>query len=153
FVGFGGNGDADFGCRDDVYVDLVLIENVEDRFQIPVHQQSARRGYVYDSNFFLQRDSFEDIGTAGGAGRDPGAFAGWILRIQNVNRNVLLNGGQHRGRMQDLGAEVGEFGSFVEADHLDAAGVGAEPGVGGHHAVDIGPDFDAGRVKAGTKNG
>src|SRR5208282_1793093 len=59
--------------------------------------------------------------------------------------------GQHGCRMQDLGAEVGKFGGFIEADDLDAAGIGTEAWVGGHHAVDVGPDFDARGVQTGAK--
>ena len=55
--------------------------------------------------------------------------------------------------MQHLGAEVGKLGRFVEADDLDAAGVGTKARVGGHHAIDVGPDFDALRVEAGAENG
>jgi hypothetical protein len=55
--------------------------------------------------------------------------------------------------MQDLGSEVGELSGFVEADDLDAAGVGTEARVGGHHAIDVGPDFDALGVEAGAENG
>ena len=36
---------------------------------------------------------------------------------------------------------------------LDAAGVGTKTRVGGHHAIDVGPDFDALGVQAGAENG
>jgi hypothetical protein len=44
--------------------------------------------------------------------------------------------------MQHLGAEVGQFRGFFKADHLDSQGIGADARVGGHDAVDVGPDFD-----------
>src|SRR6266403_6417026 len=54
--------------------------------------------------------------------------------------------------MQNLGPKVGKFRSFVEADHLDAPGLGSNARIGGHHAVDMGPDFDTFGVEACAKN-
>ncbi len=50
--------------------------------------------------------------------------------------------------MQDLGAEVGELRGLFEADGLDAQGFGDDARIGGHDAVDVGPDFDGARVQA-----
>ena len=61
--------------------------------------------------------------------------------------------GQHRRRMQNFRAEVGEFGGFVEADDFDAARFGTDPGVGGEDAVDVGPDLDALGAQAGAEDG
>ena len=79
-------------------------------------------------------------------------FAGRVQRVQNIDRNILLNRGQHGRRMQNFGAEIGKLGGFVKADDFDAAGIGAEARVGGHHAVDVGPDFDALGIEARAKN-
>ena len=87
------------------------------------------------------------------AGDDLGALVRGIARVENVDRNVLLDGRQHGGGVQDLGAEVGEFGGFFEADDLDAVGIGTEVRVGGLHAVDVGPDLDGVGVEAGADKG
>ena len=55
--------------------------------------------------------------------------------------------------MQHFRAEISQFGSFVEADDFDAACVGADSGVGGEDAVNISPDFDTLRAKAGSHDG
>ena len=55
--------------------------------------------------------------------------------------------------MQYLGAEVGKLRGLFEADHLDTARLGAETGIGGHHAVNIRPDFYALCSQAGTHDG
>ncbi len=55
--------------------------------------------------------------------------------------------------MQNLRAEVGEFGGLVEADDFDAAGFRTDSGVGGEDAVDVGPDFDAVGAEAGAEDG
>ena len=60
-----------------------------------------------------------------------------------MHRNVLLDSRQHGCRVQHLGAKVSQLSGLVKADLLDAARLGTEPGIGGHHAVDVGPDFDA----------
>jgi hypothetical protein len=61
--------------------------------------------------------------------------------------------------VQHLGAEVGQFGGFGEGDGLDAMAAGQNGGVGGEHAVDVGPDLnffgadaraDDGRGEIGT---
>ncbi len=87
----------------------------------------------------------------GGALRcDARALAGGIARIQNVDRNILLHRGQHSRWMQHLGAKVSQFRRLLEADDFDAAGIGAEVRIGGHHAIDIGPNFDAVGIEAGA---
>ena len=87
------------------------------------------------------------------AGGDARAFAGRIARIQHVDGNIFLDGGQHRRRMQNFRAEVREFGGFVEADDFDAAGFGTDSGIGGEDAVDVGPDFDAVGAQACADDG
>ena len=49
--------------------------------------------------------------------------------------------------MEDLGAEVGELGGLLEADAADAKSVRTDAWVGGHNAVDIGPDLDGAGVQ------
>ncbi len=73
---------------------------------------------------------------------DARAFAGGVAAVEHVDGDVLFDGGQNGGRVQDLGAEVGELGGFFKADDLDAQGVGADARVGGHDAVNVGPDLD-----------
>ena len=50
--------------------------------------------------------------------------------------------GQHGGGMQHLGAEISQLGGFGEGDGLDAMAAGQDGGVGGEHAVHVGPDLD-----------
>ena len=45
--------------------------------------------------------------------------------------------------MQDLGAEIRQLGSFVEADLLDGFRFRTKSGIGGHHAFNVGPDLNA----------
>ena len=77
----------------------------------------------------------------------------WIARVQNVDGNIFLDGGQHRRGVQDFRPEVGEFGGFVEADDFDAPGFRTDAGIGGENAVDVGPDFDAVGAQAGADDG
>ena len=53
--------------------------------------------------------------------------------------------------MQNLGSEVGQLGGFFEADDLDAVRLRADVGIGGHHAIDIGPDFDDLGIESGAE--
>ena len=131
----------------------MAVEGFEDGAQKSVGQQHAGRGHVYDGDAFLDRDGLEDILALRSARGDARAFAGGIARVQHVDRNIFLDGGQDRGRVQDFRAEVGELGGFVEADDFDAAGVGADAGVGGENAVHVGPDLDAVGVEARAEDG
>ena len=54
--------------------------------------------------------------------------------------------------MENLRAKIREFGGLVETDDLDPAGIGTQTGIGGHHAVHVGPDFDTCGVQAGSEN-
>src|ERR1019366_169851 len=88
-------------------------------------------------------DGLEDVLALRGAGSDARAFAGGVARVQHVDGNIFLDGGQHRRGVQDLRAEVGEFGGLVEADDFNPARLGTDSGIGGEDAVDVGPDLDA----------
>ncbi len=65
-----------------------------------------------------------------------------VAGVEDEDGDVASDSGQDGGGMEDLGAEVGEFGGFFEADDLDTEGVGTDARVGGHDAVDVGPDLD-----------
>ena len=77
-----------------------------------------------------------------GFGDDARAGDFGAARIENQHRNVLLDGRNHRGRMQHLGAEIGQFGGLGEGDGLDAMAAGQDGRVGGEHAIHVGPDLD-----------
>src|SRR6476660_6742529 len=46
-----------------------------------------------------------------------------------------------------------EAAELVKADLLDGLGLGAKPRIGGHHAFDVGPDFDAVGVERSSEDG
>src|ERR1035437_2506042 len=142
FVGVDGERDRDFGGGDHVDRALVLVEDVEDGLHVAVGHQHAAGDDIDDGELLFDGDGLE--GTLAGRGErgDAGALAGGVAAVEDENRNVPFDGGEDGGRVQDLGAEVGQLGGFLEADDLDAEGLGADAGVGGHDAVDVGPDFD-----------
>ena len=78
-------------------------------------------------------------------------FIGRIARIEHPHRNILADGRQNRRRMQHLGAEVGQFGGLFEADDLDAVRVRTDIGIGGHHAIDVGPYLDGLGIQSGAE--
>ena len=118
-----------------------------------MRQQHAGRGDVDNGDPFFGCDGLEEIFAVRGSGRDARTLAARIARVQYIDRNVLLHRGQHRSRMQHLRPEVGQLGGLIEADDLDPPGIGAEVGVGRHHAVDVGPDFDALGVQSCADDG
>ena len=69
------------------------------------------------------------------------SLVGFLLFSTNTGM-LFLTAGQDGGGVQHLGAEVGEFGRFFKADDFHAQGIGADARIGGHDAVDVGPDFD-----------
>ena len=78
-------------------------------------------------------------GTASAMMRVPGLGP---ARVEDQHRDVLLDGRQHGGRVQHLGAEVGQLGGFGEGDAFHAVAAGDDARVGGQHAVHVGPDLD-----------
>src|SRR5579884_1539296 len=153
FVGIYGERNTDFRGGNDVHGTTVPVKSVENCFQNSVCAKHARGDYIHDGDPLLRSNGLECVPATGGVGDNARAFAFRVARIEHIHRDVLLNGGEQRGGMQHLGAEVGELGSLFEADDLDAARVRAEAWVGGHHAVHVGPDFDALGVQRGAHNG
>src|SRR6266481_1381366 len=120
----------------------MAIEYFENALQESMRHQHARGHHIHDGDSALCGDSFEVIAALWSSGGDSRTFTGWVARVQDKYGNVFLHRRQQCRRVQDLGAEIGEFGGFVEADCANAARVLAQPWVSGHHAVDVRPDLD-----------
>ena len=76
------------------------------------------------------------------------------LRLLSTRTGMFfLDGGQNGGRVQHLGAEVGKLGGFFKADDFDAQRIGTDARVGGHDAVDVGPDLDGFSGKRAANEG
>ena len=75
-----------------------------------------------------------------------------MARIEDIHRNTTIHGGLQRLRVQYFGSEMGQFGSFVEADGFDVLRVGANARIGGHHPVNIRPNLDGFGFEARTEN-
>ena len=82
------------------------------------------------------------------SGGDSRAVTSRIARIQDVNRDILLDRRKHRRRVQDLCAKIRQLGGLIKADYFDPAGVRAKIRVSRHHPVNVGPDFNL----VGTKS-
>src|SRR5579872_3094568 len=70
-------------------------------------------------------------------------FRSWILECKGVadaKWDALLNQWTKRFRMKNLGAEVCEVRRLAIGNFGDRAGVGYDAGIGGQHAVHVGPD-------------
>ena len=93
-------------------------------------------------SFFFTAMDLKGLLQCGRQRDDARALARGIAAVEHLHRNVLFDGGQDGGRMQHLGAEVGQFGGLFKADDLHAQRIGADARIGGHDAVDVGPDFD-----------
>ena len=141
-IGVDGERDADFAGGDHVDGALVLVEDGEDFAEVAVGHQHAAGDDVDDAELLFDGDGFERALAMRRERDDAGAFVGGVAAVEHEDGDVLFDRGQNGGRVQNLGAEVGEFGCFFKADDLDAQGIRADAGVGGHDAVDVGPDFD-----------
>src|SRR6266404_5349458 len=153
FIRINSQRDTDFRRRDDIHGNAMAIEGVKNGFQEAVRQQHAWRCYVNNGDALLRRDGFEKVLTMGSAGGDARAFAGGVARVQDVNRNVLLDCRKHGGWVQNFGAEISKLSGFIKTNDLDAAGVRAEVWIGGHHAIHVGPDFDFFCTQRGADDG
>ena len=79
---------------------------------------------------------------------DLRSMIGRIFRIKHPYRNVLLDSGKNRGRMQNLGAKIGQLRRFLKADAFDPQRLWANAGIGRHNAIDVGPYFDSLRIQS-----
>ncbi len=73
---------------------------------------------------------------------DEGAL---LLRLEHVldaQRDFRVTQGADHAWMQDTRPEVGHFADFFVGEHRDDTGVVHVAGVGGHHAVHVGPEPD-----------
>ena len=131
----------------------MAVERFEDRAQEAVGEEHARSSHIDDGDAFFGCDGFEDILALRGASGDARTFAGRVTGVEDVDRNIFLDGGQHRRGVQDFRAEVREFGSFVEADDFDAPRFGTDSRIGGEDAIDVGPDLDTVGAQAGADDG
>ena len=148
-VGVDGERDGDFAGGNHVDRALVLVEDGEDLLQVAVGHEHAAGHDVDDAELLFDGDGLEGALAVRRERDDARAFAGGVAAVEHEHGNVLFDGGQDGGRVQNLGAEVGQFGCFFKADDLDAQRIGADARVGGHDAVHVGPDFDGlGRERA-----
>src|SRR5258708_37209727 len=102
------------------------VKGFEDCLQKAMSQQHARGCDIHNRDSFLRRDGLEEILAMWRSRRDSCPLTRRIERVKDEHRNIFLDRRQHGGRMQDLGPEVGELSSFVEADDLYAACVGTQ---------------------------
>src|ERR1035438_4370856 len=147
-----GERDADLRSRHHIVRRFEAVENFEDAAQKPVRHQHARGMDVDDRDLALAGDRFDRVFAVYTLGHDARTRNVRAPRIQNQYRNALFDGRQNGGRMQHLGAEIGELGGFGEGDGFDAMAARQDGGIGGEHAVDIGPDLDLLGADAGSYN-
>ena len=83
-------------------------------------------------------------------GGDERAGPVGALRVQDADRDVARDGRLNRRRVQHLGAEVGQLGRLGERQVRHDLRRRDEPGIGGEHAVHVGPDLDFARAEAGA---
>ena len=121
---------------------LVLVEDGEDLLHVAVGHQHAAGHHVDDAELLFHGDGLEGALAMRRQRDDARAFAGGVAAVEHQNGNILFHRRQNRGRMQHLGAEVGQFRGLFKADDLDAQRVGADARIGGHDAVHVGPDLD-----------
>src|ERR1035437_3803225 len=137
-----GQRDADFAGGHHIDGGFVAVENLEDAVQEAVGHQHARGVYVDGGDLALAGDRFYGVFAMHRFGGDARSGHVGTARIQNHHGDVLLNRRDHGGGVQHLGAEVGQFGGFGKGNGFDAMAAGQDGGVGGEHAVHVGPDLD-----------
>ena len=84
--------------------------------------------------------------------RDERAGRIEIERILDDDRNIPVVGGENRRRIDHLRAEIAQLHRLDIAQTLDHVGVVDHFRVGGHEAVDVGPDFEHRGVEGRGEN-
>ena len=85
---------------------------------------------------------------SGGRRRDERTGRVRPAAVENANGDVGRDSGQDGARVEDFGAEIRELGRFAEREVRDDAWVADHAGIGGEHAVDVGPDLNLGDAQA-----
>jgi len=142
-VGVDSERDTDFAGGDHVDGALVLVEDGEDLAEVAVGHEHAAGDHVDDAQFLFYRDGLEGALAMGREGDDARAFVGCIATVEDQDGDVLFDGRKDCGRVQDLGAEVGaSSAASSKLMTLTRSAIGADAGICGHDAIDVGPDFD-----------
>src|SRR4051794_11477187 len=109
-----GEGDADLAGGDHIDGGFVAVEHFEDAAQETVRHQHAGGVNVDRGDAALAGDRLDRVLAMDEVGGDAGAGHVGTSRIENEDRDILHDRGHDGGRVQHLGAEVGEFGGFRE---------------------------------------
>src|SRR5438067_140002 len=133
---------ANLRRRDHINRRFVPVEDLEDPAQEAMSHQHAGGLNVDQRDFPLTGDRLHDVAAADRLGDDARAGDFRAARVEDQDRNVLLDRRDHGRGMQHLRAEIGELGGLGERDRLHAVPAGEDGWVGGEHAVDVGPDLD-----------
>lgn len=162
------HGDVDFGTRNQVYAQTVLVQDAEDRHQEAVGAGALARVDVEDRDAALDGDgsgSLWRLGDGAVAGRSVqnavrtvvghGALAcalGWvgpddcaavsgILDVLDADRNRSTDGLVHGEGMDDFGAVKGQLGGLGRRDGVEEVCCGHLAWIGGEDTIDLFPDL------------
>ena len=83
---------------------------------------------------------------------DRRARRGWLLRVVDVNRDVLSRCGMYRLRMKHLRAEESQIGGFRKRAELHRASARKNLRVGSHQSRHVFPDLNVIRIERGADN-
>ncbi|OPZ72411.1 MAG: hypothetical protein BWY83_00659 [bacterium ADurb.Bin478] len=145
-----GHGYADLGSGHQIHTGLIAVKNFKNRGQKAVGHEHACGGHGHHRNILFVGDGFHYALCAVafcGFGRDQSAVRLRPLRVKHRDRNVLAHRRQQAGRMQHFGAKIRQLRCFLKGHFADAFGFGNQGGIGGEHAVHIGPDLHRSRIQ------
>src|SRR5438874_4603546 len=99
----------------------MAIEYLKDGVQKAVRHEHASGHQVDDSDAAFHSDGLEHVAAAGRASSDLRSRIRWIARIQHLDWNIFLDCRQQGSGMKHFGAKIGQLGSLIKANDLDAA--------------------------------
>ena len=133
--------------RDQDDGDALLAQRAEQAVRGARHADHAGALEVHQRHALDAGDALDGQREVGWAQMSVPAFSGAkVLRIQMGMR--VLHRRRHGLRVDDLGAEVRQLHRLVVGQRIDDGGVGHAARIGGHHAIDVGPDLNLGGVRA-----
>ncbi len=118
-----------------------------------MRHQHARRRDLDHGDVALARERHDGTVVHRRLGGDERARRVRPAAVEDADRDVGRDRGKDRARVEHLGAEVGELGRLAERQVRDDARVAHHAGIGGEHAVDVGPDLDLGHAEARADDG
>ncbi len=140
------------GLTDEDDADVAARKHPEEAFGDPGHTDHPVALEPQQGDLVDRGDAADLVAVAADLLDHAGAFEGRVEGVSDDERNRVGARRVEGGRVDHLGAEVGELHEFVVAQRRQREGARHQARIGAHDAVHIGPDLNAVRTEGGAED-